>query len=131
MPKACHALRPPMPKTEKALRMAYLVLDNHGLLEIKIFSNGPTVEAALNDALNLETPVRLRRIFQNRVRIFHSIDRHELDEAGYPIGGCGLVEVQSQPAAVFHPRRRGKDQRDLVNRQGTGNRQIGFRLFTF
>ena len=94
-----------MSKALNALRLASMVIEQRGHMGTCICENGPPIADVIQGAIDQlekdETPVRERRIFQNRVRIFHSIDRHELDEAGYPIGDVDWSRFKASPLQFF------------------------------
>ena len=94
-----------MSKALNALRLASMVIEQRGHMGTCICENGPPIADVIQGAIDQlekdETPVRERRIFQNRVRIFHSIDRHELDEAGYPIGDVDWSRFKARPLQFF------------------------------
>jgi hypothetical protein len=94
-----------MSKALNALRLARMVIEQGGHMGTCVCANGPpiadVIEGAITKLEQDETPVRERRIFQNKVRVFHSIDRHELNDAGYDIGDVDWSRFKAAPLQFF------------------------------
>lgn len=82
-----------------------MVIEQGGHMGTCICENDPPIADVIDRAIAAtelnETPVRERRVFQNNVRVFHSIDRHELDEAGYDIGDGDWSMFRANPVQFF------------------------------